>query len=961
MKDIDIRIIQLARWQVPKDKSVLGYQEEDTYLAVGYFDMVDVSEGAGDMMEQPLLAAYRNSKRHPGNSNPKGVSLLGDYTVQELFLFTDICKYEGEALGFTEREIQEFWEDKDSVMYVSLIHIDNDSDVYAILSNIEKYFSEEKYLYYFSFDYSGIVLLAKKMTMRQYLTQLFRLNYDKVDSKKLIRDSYSFFCFSKSIFQNIFAQTDKGKDLAEVIKEICTDKVYLEQFFASVNIGIQNFNVYQEFINQIKAYSTKAKTYGLFGRHDISLVMEEADFQWLLYVQCLLEQYTNEKAKIGRKDTFATHETFIKLENIGNYEDHSATEKDDKNNREADIYKNIKANLNEKCKQYFKALNTAKERLNGEYGIPVEAVKNSILSILKNQFAEDFVLCIYQTFDEFLSYLLEKMEYGIGDVEEFDTCFSEFFHCLNSLANSAMHSERQFIQATAFNAIIYDVPSKIMAFYAALIDEFQTLMRGEKDKQYTFLLTPSFSNEISVKIISYQKEIPPHDRILMVSINERSLYNPKAVIRRMAHEVAHFVGDDLRNRSLRKKQIKLSIIYIILSQVLHGSFLSIANFLEVIDIIENKISKKEIFSDDKYNYSIDLLKTLPDIADEFLITPEVSKVLHDYIKAVLNSYLQGDAAKDQAYGDERDKLWNYIVKLVGTKMVMPEHVLEQAYEGKKFSEAERSVLLKLICDDVEQELKIVNKDKELLRENGRITQSIISGVGCGVLNENTVGNYVKALCNIYSEAFADIQMILITGISYEAYLEGFINEENIDLSNFEEQMEDSSRISMVTLALHLSGEWENIEIVERELENGYTAKKSEEKGKLVLLQKKIKEQINIVLSSISDNTRKSIAEIKETNNFSDTELDGWLWDEDFCSLLSAEGGDNMMYYINVQLLLYLLECIAESDKCYQKKADDIKELQKSIGTVSEFKKVLPVFTKICAEIERYKKKILLIE
>ena len=35
-KKQDIRIIKLAKWQIPKTKSVLGYDGASTYLSIGY-------------------------------------------------------------------------------------------------------------------------------------------------------------------------------------------------------------------------------------------------------------------------------------------------------------------------------------------------------------------------------------------------------------------------------------------------------------------------------------------------------------------------------------------------------------------------------------------------------------------------------------------------------------------------------------------------------------------------------------------------------------------------------------------------------------------------------------------------------------------------------------------------------------------------------------------------------------
>lgn len=945
----DIRIVQLAKWQIPKTKSVLRYDGESTYLSIGYFDMIDASPVGQGQRIHPLLAAYGASQRHLdqrflGKASETGVSLLGDYTVQELFLFTNIG-----VNGFSETEITEFWEHSSPMMFISLIHIDNESRVSAIISKIKTCFAGKNYLYYFSFDYSGIILLAKDMELASYLKSMFRLNYENKDGQKLIRDSYSFYGFHKKELKKIFQALDDGISLEQAFCE-SQFRDSTEQFTASVNIGVQNFKIYQEFLKKVKDVNSNIEEYGLFGRHDISLVNKDANLKWLVYVQYLLDRFTQKnrdgsvEKEVSSENLFSTHETFVKVSDIGNYEDI-----DPKAVQSDEAYKLAKERLDALCNEYLQKMKKNKERYNGEYGIPIAAVKDSILSILKNRFAEDFVLCMYQSFCEFVEYLKEKMEYADDDVEKFNECFNDYFRGLNSLVNSAMHSERQFIQATAFNAIIYDVPSKIMAFYVALIDMLQKLMLTENDKKYTFLLTPSFSNEISVRIISYSGEKPPHDRLLMVSINERSLYNPKAVIRRMAHEVAHFVGDDLRRRGPRKKYIKHSVIYIILSQILHGSFLSIPDLFDLINKIEQALAENIKFADDRNNYSEELLAVFPDIADEFRNNRKITELLYDYIRKVMRSYLEGDAANDPDYQEDREALWKYILELTKQRGGIPKGILEESYVRKNFGGTQLEILAKLIFCDLDQELALINKDQELLLQAGWVHQSVIARVGSRILDGRTMGQYVKGLSDAYSEAFADIQMVLMTGLTYEAYLEGFVNEENIDVERWDDQFEDSVRISMVTFALRITGVWEQPDIEELFLQNSPEARQ-----KLFGLQKKIEKQIALVKNSILDEEKKKIEKyyaVANTFVSADNHVPGdkeELWLENGYWL-----DNNVMYYINEQLLLYLVECIAKSVDWYRHK-ERIWRLRKTIKTVSDFEDIENVFTTICSEIKDYK-------
>lgn len=66
--------------------------------------------------------------------------------------------------------------------------------------------------------------------------------------------------------------------------------------------------------------------------------------------------------------------------------------------------------------------------------------------------------------------------------------------------------------------------------------------------------------------------------------------------------------------------------------------------------------------------------------------------------------------------------------------------------------------------------------------------------------------------------------------------------------------------------------------------------------------------------------------------------------------------NNMQYYINEQLLLYLEECIKKSVDRYQD-TDNRGKLRNTIKIISDFENVEDVFSTICNEIESYKKTV----
>ena len=99
--DLDIRIIRLSKCHIPKNSTILPDDtKKNQYLAIGYFDMVDVIEVQPSEDNHPLFEAYKNSYRWENNID----SLMKEYSTQELIVFTNI----GED-GFEKKKIDRFW------------------------------------------------------------------------------------------------------------------------------------------------------------------------------------------------------------------------------------------------------------------------------------------------------------------------------------------------------------------------------------------------------------------------------------------------------------------------------------------------------------------------------------------------------------------------------------------------------------------------------------------------------------------------------------------------------------------------------------------------------------------------------------------------------------------------------------------------------------------------------------
>lgn len=954
-KTIDIRVIRLGKWQIPRTKSI-QVSGKEIYLSMGYFDMIDVFEVEQKKKMSFFSNGYENLSRRMYEREDKKEEkkafkkIMEEYTIQELVIYTNI----GDN-GFSYENIKNFWEYNSSILFVSLIHIDCDSNIKSIIEQIKMIFGDERYLYYFAFDYSGIILLTKSTDMQKYLQLTFRLNYEKdKEGKKLVRDSYSFYGFNKVKLAGYFNKFENVKyriryleesqrfgadQKKELIKKILYDKVEIDlpekEFSVTINIGVQNFETYKSFIQKIERIETKDKfkSYGLLGRHDISIVKNNATLKWLVYIQFVLNELLKESVLDSYNLLFSAHETSVKIEEMGNYED--SGEKD-----EHPIYDNARRDLKQVCYRFERAYTQAKETYNGNYLYAVHAVKDSLLSILKNRYAEEFVLCIYRPFIEYLEYLTKKIEEETVQpkTRSFDECFKWLFNCLDSLVNCVMHSERQFIQVTAFNAIVYDVPSKIMAFYMALIDDIKEIMRVKNEIQnYTFILTPSFSNEIVVHIVSYAVENElPHDRLLKVEINEKSLYNPLEVEQVMVHEIGHYLGDKLRKRDIRRERIILSIVYIVLAHILPKE---VFDFNERVEVLAKEIAAylKDLrgFRETECSYSNELKLLGDKVTEEFNNNNDIHEMIQDYIFRNLQK------SKNMQCSD-------YMQEVM------------KKYIGTNIQNCNCDIMTKLIMREVGEAIEYMNVERYArFVRNGRIEKSVNIRNKTKSLNEHTLNQVVNAVVSMYKEAYADIQKILVTGICYQEYLLNFLGGEEEEWEfHIDGNIEDMGRISMVSMVMEKCGMWKYVD-------EGKVPQSINMNDKFYRLHIAVQRIINKV-DALKD-THEIFEQFQKKHKQYLTEMKCESRSERKIKLDEKQmvgKGPQEVSFLNIriyfELFRYLYKCmdVCVEEYSREEKKEKIMELRKIMRLINRSEDVQEVFETMNNKIKEYRDKVL---
>ena len=363
VNNIDVRIINLYKLHIPKTKSFvdlagatdLQLRNHKYYFTMGNYDLVDIMAAPIESDGEHILSQIHNmaEKRKcnsdgdtigAGNASGKeGCIAEDEFSNQRLYVFTGADEQK-------RNKINQFWdtgnsENDDHLFFVSMLHINDYSDgridLESAIKHIERCYSGLDYLYYFTLDYSDIIIFCKTKTVDLYLEAINKLNYDS-GTKKIVRDSFTIYGICRRYMldqftkiKEILANTD-----AETVKRGI--EIFLKgdkedsSFFLKINIGVQNYKTLEYFRNKLEKlleYCGDSRgEINQLGRHDFSLINDKATLKWLILAEYLIDLCTTVGTdtsdepgmhpgnKITSSDVFWTFEAFVGGE-VRNYND----------------------------------------------------------------------------------------------------------------------------------------------------------------------------------------------------------------------------------------------------------------------------------------------------------------------------------------------------------------------------------------------------------------------------------------------------------------------------------------------------------------------------------------------------------------------------------------------------------------------------------------------------------------
>ena len=536
---VDVRCLTLERWNFPQTTPLFGAEEESSvagedYISYSSHHFIHIEEGKSEL-EQPIQRVYLTMESLRKEQRRTRVSDV--HMAQNMTL-----------LG----RKNDFWHAPGDVLYISFLQLTNsivpniDTLQEKIKPIIERYASNASWALYYSLDFCDLVLFTKNVTYDQCNRIMWDIAVVREAELDILRDSFTICGFRKEFLKTAFQKLDQGQCLQ-----------WKEQAFLSIQLSIQSYKVWESFENILKTQNIFYKTTYTFGRYDIRLVTENLSGDQILRFLYWLDKM----AENSKDNVFGGYKISIETSS-----EHAISQepKDPKQDRELEVEASQAMDL--LCSQCGEAWPDS-----ADY---VDETQRSLKALLKNGFSEEFVISVLSTFLAFLeitialeAYRKEKRlesdeKHRLKESQEKMT--RHYFNALNILAFCTMHGERQFIQAPAFNAMYFDVPPKLLAFYSAVAREILEVLISETDAEYYFLFVPNYQKDINVRPLELEmrQNLPYH--LAVAHLHESYFYNPILTIKLFCHEAAHYLSD-------RKRQERARYIFRATSFVLLGN------------------------------------------------------------------------------------------------------------------------------------------------------------------------------------------------------------------------------------------------------------------------------------------------------------------------------------------------------------------------------------------------------
>lgn len=717
---------------------------------------------------------YRAFGHYDGITVKDGICIERYENLKSLF---DVCLQSEEdsfmyfsqtLLGFhskTEEE-EQFWEKKLPFLYIVLLQV---SDV-----KVEAY---QKYLESREFLEKELSCLGREDEIKS----TFITAYYSLDNSDLITVIKCGYADTGAVLINSLHQDNGSESTVSILNSysilgICQEEIITPDSFIEANKPIEEMelrviegdsnsiaDLYRRLMVEleIEKNETTISVKTLLGTEDASIVIKNLSWKQLLPLYREKTGILNNSGKEAQKHACAIS-TKIMLPFDG------CEKSDEHGNEEAANKRKIFCIwLNEKIDEVCLRQSGA--------GKPAE--KKNLIMFAKSLFRFENACYIKKEFSDYNFFALYLPFYTFVELwgENNSDCPEDYYIFMERLklrTQSFAKPDRVFSQIADFNMRYFDVPIKFITLYSAYIHYFKEVLNTKDDKNYQFLVCPGMNSEIGV--VELFLKISNKNRLFFIEIPEQQMYNLKQTFIMIGHEMAHFVGTDVRCRSERKE-----LMINLCSRIM---ILSMRNYLGC---------KDDFVKENMDDLNFDSVESKMREWIGFYTDREQKREYlkkHKYHQSITDSMVEKNLEFKKQYGEHSDVLRDTLVSSV--KDVLLEHgqdIFGYIFHREFF--------------EMEEDKGYEERDSFLAEKNEMIQECIYRFIYASNSKNHalTIENVIDKVLYLIKECYADMICILTLHLTLKDYLEALaesVEESNIPI----EQLRDTiipARIAIV--------------------------------------------------------------------------------------------------------------------------------------------------------------------
>ena len=390
--------------------------------------------------------------------------------------------------------------------------------------------NQKEYVIYDSLDSFDLLLLFKKDIYADG-TDIIK----KIDNIEFVVYSYSMFSYSDKIFEDSqYTETADKITICSVINKNTSFKEWLIEFEKKYLI-IDTSSISEENNLTYTDIFQKHFRYNRLGNEDIIINIR------CLEIKKFLSEFKDNDG-VFCNDSFKNAFSSCRI-HIDNY---FGSANDIKNGSNHHVISKLKS-------EFEKVKNEHDNIIRNDIKTAFLEILNSCDNLFKNNFAIDVYTCILDVYDVFLQ-RLKSFDYCDNEkLPDYNDSINKVRHSIMSIVSGALHADHQFFQSQGFNAVQFNIPSKLLVFYMDYVSKLTKVLKDNDEPIFKFIITPNLYLDTScIKLFSDSS----YDSLVKMRTSVDSLFKPEIFIQNITHEAAHFVGKKSR---LRKKRIYYSI------------------------------------------------------------------------------------------------------------------------------------------------------------------------------------------------------------------------------------------------------------------------------------------------------------------------------------------------------------------------------------------------------------------